>query len=93
MVIALNHLTYFTSKSIENLTSRDDFIDYLRVTLEKLDMSNLDNLRYFSNAVSYMMNISSELKRDFNSYLAESDVCPVINVQLAKTVEHCRNQS
>jgi hypothetical protein len=45
---ALNHLTYFATKSIHHLIAREDFIDYLRRNIEKLPMDLDDHISYFN---------------------------------------------
>lgn len=37
------------------------------------------------------MNMASDLKPDFNLFLGESDICLIINRQLAKTIVPARN--
>jgi hypothetical protein len=90
MLSALSHLTYFSQRATQSLIGNDEFIDRLRRGLERLTMETPEDLKYFNQALSLLMNIASEATSDFNHFLAESDLCLVLNRQLARTIVPAR---
>lgn len=55
-----------------------------------LDMGETENIKYFCSILGLFMNTTSALSFEFNIYLAESDICMIINKQLAKTISYCK---
>jgi hypothetical protein len=93
VLAALSHLTYFSPIAIQNLIGRDDFFDHLRRSLDRLAMDRVEDLEHFNQILGLLMNIASDLKPDFNLYLGESDICLIVNRQLAKTIVPARESS
>lgn len=93
LMAALGRLTYFSKATTQLLTDNIEFIDHLRLTIGQLDLHGLDSLQHLRTILSFLMNTTSEFVNEYNNYIAESDLSKVINIQLAKTVEICRQQS
>lgn len=89
----LSSLTFFSRNAVEILVGRDDFIDHLRRQMERLRMDDVEELRFFNQSLSLLLNLTCEAGSDFNFFCAESDLSLVINRQLAKTIVPARDSN
>lgn len=59
--------------------------------MERLQMEAEEELRFFNNALSLLLNLTCETGSDFCFFCAESDLSLVITRQLAKTIVSSRD--
>lgn len=88
----LASLTYFSRRAVEGLIGKDEFIDHLRRRMERLQMQTEEELRFFNQGLSLLLNLTCETGSDFCFFCAESDLSLVITRQLAKTIVHGRDR-
>lgn len=85
LLSGLVYLTYYHPSSSDKLAAQEEFIDYLRKEMAQLGLQEVEEVEFLQLGVALLMNLASVGTKDFNLYLAESDVCGCIIKQTART--------
>jgi hypothetical protein len=79
-------LTFFSDQSSESMMDNSDFLDFIFKQINEASIETVEMIEYLNQIVNLLVNLSSLLNKDFNNFIAESDLSRIMNVKVALTI-------